>query len=158
MSKETVAMTGKAHPGLYPLTYLAAALSVGHHIDHVIRGNAVGWPLTGEVNAFTYSLGIYPLIAAGLALYRAGRVGPGFWALVSGGGALFVVAGHFGPAAAEPPAAILGAYDPPLLGRLAFGWLLAFVVVLGVTCIYESRLWFRRRQARVAGRRATSAR
>jgi hypothetical protein len=58
------------------LTYLAAALSLGHHIDHVIRHNAVGWPLTGEVNAFTLSLVIYPVIITGLLLYRAGRMGP----------------------------------------------------------------------------------
>jgi hypothetical protein len=77
---------------LYGLTYLAATLSLAHHIDHVIRHNAVGWPLTGEVNAFTMSLIIYPIIITGLLLYQAGRVGPGFWALVSGGGAVFVSA------------------------------------------------------------------
>jgi hypothetical protein len=48
-------------------------------------GSAVGWPVTDQVNAFTASLVVYPVIAAGLLLYRAGRVGPGFWALVSGG-------------------------------------------------------------------------
>jgi hypothetical protein len=60
---------------LYGLTYLAASLSLAHHIDHVIRHKAVGWPLTGEVNAFTMSLIIYPIIITGLLLYRAGRVG-----------------------------------------------------------------------------------
>ena len=149
-------MTVETHRMLYRLTYLAAALSAGHHVDHVIRGNAVGWPLTGEVNAFTYSLGIYPLIATGLVLYRAGRVGPGFWALISGGGALFVAAVHFGPAAVEPPAAILGAYDPPLLGWLAFGWLLAFAAVLAGTCAYELHLWRRGRRAGGARRGALS--
>jgi hypothetical protein len=38
---------------LYELTWLALALSLGHHLDHLIRGNAVGWPVTEEVNAFT---------------------------------------------------------------------------------------------------------
>jgi hypothetical protein len=38
---------------LYRLTWLAATLSLGHHLDHLIRGNAVGWPLSEEVNAFT---------------------------------------------------------------------------------------------------------
>jgi hypothetical protein len=38
---------------LYGLTYLAAAMSLGHHVDHVIRDNAVGWPLSREVNALT---------------------------------------------------------------------------------------------------------
>jgi hypothetical protein len=38
---------------LYRLTYLAAAMSLEPRVDHVSRDNAVGWPLTGEVNAFT---------------------------------------------------------------------------------------------------------
>ena len=131
---------------LYRLTWLAVAMSLGHHLDHVLRGNAVGWPLTGAVNAFTVSLVVYPVIAAGLLLYRAGRVGPGFWALVSGGGAVFVGAVHFGPAALETPELILGHYQPPALGWLAFGWLVAFVAVLAVTSVYETRLWARRRR------------
>jgi hypothetical protein len=133
---------------LYLLTYLAAAMSFGHHLDHVIRGNAVGWPLTGDVNAFTMSLAIYPIIVTGLLLYRAGRVGPGFWAFISGGGALFVGAVHFGPFAVEPPAHILGMYDPPILGWLAFGWLVAFVAVLSITSLYEIRAWWQARSTR----------
>jgi hypothetical protein len=35
------------------LTYLAAAMSLGYHVDHVIRDNAVGWPLSREINRFT---------------------------------------------------------------------------------------------------------
>jgi hypothetical protein len=140
---------------LYRLTWLAAAMSLGHHLDHLIRDNAVGWPVTDQVNAFTGSLVVYPVIAAGLLAYRAGRVGPGFWALVSGGGAVFVGAVHFGPAAVEPPELILGAYDPPVLGWLAFAWLVAFVAVLAVTCVYETRLWWRQRPVRRAARPAT---
>ena len=68
---------------LYGLVALAVVMSVGHHIDHVIRGNNVGWPINSEVNAFTYSLAIYPLILTALLLHRAGEVGPGFWALLS---------------------------------------------------------------------------
>jgi len=142
---------------LYRLTYLAAALSLGHHIDHVIRQNAVGWPLTDEVNAFTLSLVIYPVIVTGLLLYRAGRVGPGFWALVSGGGAIFVSAVHFGGFAAEPPEMILDAYDQPVLGRLAFTWLVIFVAVLTITSLYETWVWWQGRQARRTARTATDA-
>src|SRR6266511_3546350 len=98
---------------LYRLTYLAAFLSLGHHIDHAIRGNHVGWPLTGEVNAFTYSLAIYPAILTGLYLYRTGRVGPGFWVFLSGGGLIFLTAIHLSPVAIEPPGDIIGMYDPP---------------------------------------------
>jgi hypothetical protein len=140
---------------LYQLTYLAAAMSLGHHLDHLIRHNAVGWPVTDQVNAFTFSLVVYPVIITGLLLYRAGRVGPGFWALVSGGGAVFVSAVHFGPAAVEPPDMILGHYDPPILGWLAFGWLVTFVAVLAVTSVYETRLWSQQRQTRRATRPAT---
>ena len=130
---------------LYGLIYLAMVLSLGHHIDHVIRGNHVGWPLTAEVNAFTYSLGIYPLILLGLFLYRSNRVGPGFWAMLSGPGAVFVAWIHFGPAAVEPPAEIIDLYEPPIIGWLAFLWLVVFVMVLVGTCIYELRSWFAER-------------
>lgn len=142
---------------LYRLTWLAAALLLGHHLDHLIRGNAVGWPVTEEINAFTISLVVYPIIITGLLLYRAGRVGPGFWALVSGGGAVFVAAVHFGPTAVEPPELILDHYQSPLLGWLAFGWLVTFVTVLAVTCLYETRLWTQQRQVRRAARSAAGA-
>jgi hypothetical protein len=33
---------------LYRLTWLALALSLGHHLDHLIRGNAVGWPVADQ--------------------------------------------------------------------------------------------------------------
>ncbi len=135
---------------IYGLTFLATALSFGHHVDHVIRGNAVGWPLTSEFNAFSASLVIYPIIATALLLYRAGRIGPGTWALVSGGGAGFVGAVHFGPGAVEPPSDILTAYEPPILGWLAFAWLVAFVTILILTSLYETRVWYSQRQARRA--------
>ncbi|MCD6054311.1 MAG: hypothetical protein K0Q96_1503 [Rubrobacteraceae bacterium] len=77
---------GSAVPGLnrtnrilYGLIFLAMFMSLGHHIDHVIRGNHVGWPPTHRVTPFTYSLGVYPLIFLGPYLYASGRVGPGFW-------------------------------------------------------------------------------
>ena len=134
----------------YALIYLALVLSLGHHLDHTIRGNHVGWPLTAAVTPFTYSLGVYPLILLGLALSRARRVGPGYWALLSGAGALFVAAIHFGPAAVEPPADIITLYEPRPLGWLAFAWLVAFVAVLAGSCLYEAYWWSRQRRARTA--------
>jgi len=133
---------------LYGLVFLAAFMSLGHHIDHAFRGNHVGWPLTEHVTPFTYSLGVYPLILLGLYLQRSNRVGPGFWALMSGSGALFVAAIHFGPAAVEPPTDIINLYEPRIIGWLAFGWLMVFVVVLVATCLYEGYSWFRRRRSR----------
>jgi hypothetical protein len=133
---------------MYGLIFLAMFMSLGHHIDHVIRGNHVGWPLTAEVNAFTYSLGIYPLILLGLYLYASGRVGPGFWVLLSGTGAVFVAAIHFGPAAVEPSSDIINLYEERIIGWLAFLWLVVFVAVLVGTCLYELRSWFAQRKVR----------
>lgn len=79
-------------------------------------------------------------------MYRSGRVGPGFWAFLSGSGALFVAAIHFGPFAVEPPADIIGNYGSPIAGWFAFAWLVAFVAVLGVTFLYEVRSWLRLRR------------
>ncbi len=128
------------------MIYLTAFMSLGHHADHVIRGNHVGWPLLGHPTPFTYSLGVYPLIILGLFLYRSGRVGPGYWALLSGPGALFVAAIHFGPLAVEPPGDIIGLYESPILGWFAFAWLVGFVAMLVVTFLYEAKSWFRLRK------------
>jgi hypothetical protein len=131
---------------IYRLTVLAAAMSVGHHVDHVIRGNAIGWPLTPDVNAFTVSLAIYPVLATGLLLTWRGWVGPGFWALLSGGGAAFVSAVHFGPFAVEPPQLVHAGHDSAAVGWVAFAWLIGFVGVLIVTCVYETRAWYNERR------------
>lgn len=141
---------------IYLLTFTAAGMSLVHHVDHAIRRNAIGWPLNGEVNAFTFSLGIYPVIATGLLLYRAGLVGPGFWALVSGGGAAFVSAVHFGPFAVEPPHLIHGGYDQPFLGWLAFAWVVTFAALLAITSLYETRLWYGQQRKRRMGRLAAA--
>ena len=135
---------------LYALIYLAMFMSLGHHIDHVIRGNHVGWPLTAEVNAFTYSLGVYPLILLGLYLYASGRVGEGYWALLSGTGAIFLAAIHFGPTAVESPSDIINLYEVRIVGWMAFLWLGGFVMGLVGTCLYELRSWFAQRKAREA--------
>ena len=85
-------------------------------------------------------------ILTGLALSRAGVIGPGTWVFLSGGGAIFLTVIHFGPWAIEPPGDIIGPYDPPLIGWLAFGWLLALIAVLITSTIYEVRLWLQHRR------------
>ena len=128
------------------ILYALMFMSLGHHIDHVIRGNHVGWPLTEHATPFTYSLVVYPLIVLGLYLYASGRVGAGYWAILSGSGALFVAAIHFGPTAVEPPAEIIDLYEARIVGWLAFGWLVIFVMVLVATCMSELRSWFAQRE------------
>ena len=129
---------------LTTLISLATLMSLGHHVDHLIRGNHVGWPVTSEVTPFTYSLGIYPVILVGLVLYQSGRVGPGYWALLSGGGALFLAAIHFGPNAVEPPSDIIELYEPRIIGWFAFAWLVGLAVVLVIASVHAGRLWLRR--------------
>lgn len=72
----------------------------------------------------------------------------GYWALLTGSGALFVAAIHFGPTALEPPADIINMYEPRIVGWLAFAWLVVLVAVLVVTSVYAGYSWFRRRRAR----------
>ena len=135
----------------YTLIYLALSLSLVHHLDHAVRGNHVGWPLIADVTPFTYSLGIYPFVVAGLVLSHAGRVGPGYWTLLSGFGIVFLSAIHFGPTAVEPPRDIIDLYQAPSVGWLAFAVLLLLVGVLGATFVHELRLW-RSSRRRVATR------
>ena len=45
------------------LALVTVALGLIHHLDHVLRVDHSGWPFLNEVNAFTYSLLVYPVIA-----------------------------------------------------------------------------------------------
>lgn len=126
------------------LTALATLLTIGHHVDHLIRGNHVGWPVTDQVTAFTVSLLIYPILIVAVALFLAGRIGPGSWAFISGGGAVFVTVLHFGPFAVEPPHDILGQYDGAA-GPFWMGWLVLLIITLVVTCVVETIFWVRSR-------------
>jgi len=112
------------------LVALATVLSLGHHLDHVVRGDHSGWPATDQLTMFTGSLVVYPLLVVGVVLTRTGRAGPRYWMAFSGSGALFLAAVHAGPAAIEPRADIVGGHSTALLGWLAYGWLLALVAVL----------------------------
>ena len=122
---------------LWALAALATLLALGHHLDHVLRGNT-GWPLDSEVNPFTFSLLVYPAIAVGVVLTLRRVVGPRFWAVLAGGGALFVLAVHLA-AGGDFVAAIPDAYASPTLGMLAAGELVLFIVVLIVTAASELR-------------------
>ena len=121
---------------LLGLIALSTLLGIGHHADHLVRGNHVGWPVTPEVNAFTFSLVIYPLIAVGLLLTVTDRVGIRYWLAVAAGGLAMLAAVHLGPWAIEPPADVIGPYGSPLLGYTAFAWLLGLLGALLATTVY----------------------
>lgn len=58
----------------YRLIAAITLLSIGHHIDHVVRG-VTGWPFTSEFNAFSASLVFYPVIALGVLVPTSRRAG-----------------------------------------------------------------------------------
>ena len=136
--------------GMSRATYLLIGaitlLSLGHHLDHLLRG-ATGWPFSAEVNPFTYSLAIYPVIAAGLALSRRGRAGARFWALLSGGGALFVLGVHIGPVAGDAVDQIPGQYASPVAGAIALAELGLFMASLVAASVFDGLRWRRGRRS-----------
>lgn len=76
------------------------------------------------------------MIGLGLFLSSRGRAGPRFWAL-AGGGALFILAVHVGPAAGDSVTAIPDQYGSPLAAVAALVILGAFVVALGAHFVHE---------------------
>jgi len=126
---------------LYGLIGLGTIFGIGHHLDHVIRGNHVGWPLIPEITPFTYSLGFYPLILIGVYLTLRGRVGAGYWFLVLVAGFLMVTLVHFGPWASEPPQDIIQPYSNVYVGYFAVVWLLGFVGTFWAGTVYSAYRW-----------------
>lgn len=128
---------------LYLLIAVTTLLGLAHHLDHVIRGNHVGWPITPEVNPFTYSLAIYPLVVLGFTLSLAGRASARYWTVVMTLGAGMLAFFHLSPWAVEPPGDVILPYANPLFGYLAFAILLALILVVAGGALYSFRLWRR---------------
>jgi hypothetical protein len=132
---------------LLALIGISTLVGLTHHADHVIRGNHVGWPVNDEVNAFSFSLAIYPVIALGPYLYSRRLVGPGFWAIPFTATTVSVSLVHY---FIELPRDIIELYEPRLIGWAAFGVLVAFLSMMATTAIYAARL----RAHQVRGRHA----
>lgn len=126
---------------LVSLIVVTTLFGAGHHVDHVVRGNHVGWPLIPEVTVFTYTLAVYPFIAVGLYLTVTERVGANYWSVLFGTVLLLVTVTHFGPWATEPPQDVIGPYESATLGYAAFAWLLGFVGSLLVATVYAIHRW-----------------
>jgi hypothetical protein len=118
-------------------------LGAAHHVDHIIRGNHVGWPITPEVNAFTYSLAIYPLLAISLYLTLTRRVEARYWAGFFAFSAGMLAYFHVSPWAVEPPQDVMLPYDTLLVGYLAFGIVLALIASVLIGSAYGAVLWHR---------------
>jgi hypothetical protein len=134
-------------PRAYRLFALATLLGLAHHVDHVVRGNHVGWPITPHVNPFTYSLVIYPLVVVGFALSLSGRDSSRYWSVVMTLGGGMLVFFHLGPWAVEPPADVILPYSNPLFGYVAFVVLLALIGAVFLGAAYTIFLSQRERTA-----------
>ena len=110
---------------------LAVSLGVLHHLEHLIRGH-VGWPVTGEINGFTFSLLLYPVALVGLALTASGRNVGWYHAVTAATGFLLVAATHFGPVAPDPVGETHRHYEAtaPLFGWVAVGIVVALLASL----------------------------
>ena len=130
-------------PLFYLFVLIPTVLGVAHHVDHIIRGNHVGWPITSNVNPFTYSLAIYPLLGISLYLSLSNRVDARYWAGFFAFSAAMLAYFHISPWAIEPPQDVMVPYENPVFGYLAFGIVLALIgsVVLGA--LYGALLWYR---------------
>lgn len=90
----------------------------------MLRGSHVGWPVRAEVNTFTYTLAIYPIVLLGFVV-RSAR----YWLAAVAGGLALITTVHV---LVEPPSEILGGYRQPLTGILAFSVLVALVALLAL--------------------------
>jgi hypothetical protein len=123
---------------LITLVALATILSLGHTVDHVLRGD-LHWPLTPESILFiVVTLGTNLIAGGGVYLYMIGKIGPRFWASVLGIGLVAGWLGHFSPLSDQPPHHILGAYACAAVGWFALGWLIMLMLVLSVATVYAT--------------------
>lgn len=134
---------GDLDPRAYLVFALATLLGLAHHVDHVIRGNHVGWPITPDINPFTYSLAIYPLVVLGFVLSLTGRGGARYWTAVMTLGAGILVFSHLSPWAVESPSDVILPYADPLWGYVAFVVLLPLIGVVLLGAGYSFVLWRR---------------
>lgn len=108
---------------------VVTALGLAHHLDHVVRDEA-GWPFTADVNPFTYSLAIYPVVAFELWQAARGRLLRGYRMTVAAVGFALVAVTHVGPLAADPVASVYASHRSPVAGAVAVAALVALLVGL----------------------------
>jgi hypothetical protein len=129
---------------LIVLVALLIVLSLGHDVDHILRGD-IPWPLTsGPLLPKSIIFSKYAFLGLALFLYLKNKIGPLFWAIAAGSGVALGWLGHFSPFTDQTPQYIYHAYATPAAGWLAVAWLVALMLTLITTTIYAQYLWARR--------------
>src|SRR4051812_30955408 len=101
---------------LVNLILIGTALSAGHNVDHIVRGD-LRFPLTWESAPFIIvTIAIYTIVAFGLYLYSNGKVGPRFWAIFAGAGLAFGWLAHFSPFTDQSARDIFNSYESVVAG------------------------------------------
>ena len=102
-----------------------------HHLDHAFRRVHIGWPLTDNVNPFTFSLVLYPLLLGGIFLTLRGWAWAGYWVSVSTFALTLVTFVHFRPSpGAESLDQVYGPWNNPILGGIAVAIVFALEFVM----------------------------
>jgi hypothetical protein len=123
---------------LISLVVLVIVLSLGHDIDHIIRGD-----IRLQLLPAVIFLAKYAFLGLALFFYLRNRIGPLFWAVTAGFGVALGWLAHFSPFTDQTPQYIFRAYASPVAGPLAVALLTALMLALIVTAIYAEYLWAR---------------
>ncbi len=118
------------------------ALSLGHDIDHVVRGD-FRWSLSGSAPILAVLVIKYAILGFGLYFYLKNKVGPLFWAIVAGISVVLAWLAHFSPFSEQTPQTIYRAYATPAAGTAAVSVLALLMLALVATTVYSQYLWAR---------------
>ena len=125
------------------LWVLIIVLSLGHDIDHMVRGD-MRLRLSGESLPILIILSIkYAILGLGLFFYLNNKLGPGVLAILAGSGAVLGWLAHFSPFSDQTPQFIYRAYESPAAGALAVALLSGLMFALIITTVYAQYLWAR---------------
>jgi hypothetical protein len=128
------------------LSILAIAiivLTIGHDIDHLVRGDYRSGPLAEVALVAGLTIAKYAILGFGLVFYVKGKISPRFWAIVAGAGVALAWLAHFSPFTDQTPQFIYRAYGTSGAGALAVAWLVALVLLLVATMLHALVLWAR---------------
>jgi hypothetical protein len=137
----TTITTSAVEPRLRRWLLIAATFptvfGILHHLEHVLR-DSVGWPLSPDINPFTFSLLIYVFVLPGLYLTYRGRLWAGYWLVIALASVALVVPVHVGPVADDSLEHIHSVYVQPLAFFVALAILVSLfvsLVLLALTAI-----------------------